>query len=124
MAAKARTSSASSSMASGAPARITLAKATPSRIDQRQRPSRTMWWTASSIQGMARNPSVMSTWLTWLSTGPAKAKVAAATTQAIVESFSARRKTYMLMPMPEKRITSVAIQAARSGRATKRAMSG
>ena len=74
---------------------------------------------------MARNPSVISTWLTWLSTGPAKAKVAAATiTQAVVESFSARRKTYMLMAMPEKRITSVAIQAARSGRPTKRPISG
>ena len=73
---------------------------------------------------MARNPSVMSTWLTWLSTGPAKAYVAAAITQAVVESFSARRKTYMLMATPEKRITSVAIQAARSGRPTKRAMSG
>ena len=70
MAAKATTSSASSSMASGAPARITVAKATPSRMDQRQRPSRTMCSTASSIQGMATKPSVMSTWLTWLSTGP------------------------------------------------------
>ena len=66
----------------------------------------------------------MSTWLTWLRTGPAKANVAAATTQAVVESFSARRNTYMLMPMPEKRITSVAIQAARSGRITKRPING
>ena len=73
---------------------------------------------------MARNPSVMSTWFTWLSTGPAKAKVAAATRHAVVESFSARKKTYMLMPMPENRITSVAIQAARSGRPTNRAISG
>ncbi len=30
----------------------------------------------------------------------------------------------MLMPMPEKRTTSVAIQAARSGRATKKPISG
>ena len=44
---------------------------------------------------MATNPSVMSTWLTWLSTGPAKANVAAARMQAAVDSLSARRKTYI-----------------------------
>ncbi len=73
---------------------------------------------------MARNPSVMSTWLTWLSTGPAKANVAAARRHATVESLSARRKTYMPMAIPAKRMISVASQAARSGKATNRPMSG
>ena len=76
--------------------------------------------TASSIQGMATKPSVMSTWLTWLSTGPANANVAAPRTQAAVERASARRKTYIPTAMAENRMTSVAIQAARSGRITKR----
>ncbi len=82
MAANAMTSSASSNIASGAPARITVANPTPSRTDQRHRPSRTMRRTARSIHGMAMNPSVMSRWLTWLKTGPANAKVAAPRTQA------------------------------------------
>ena len=80
--------------------------------------------TASSIQGMATNPSVMSTWLTWLKTGPAKAYVAAASTQAAVESFRARRNTYIPTAIAENRITSVAIHAARSGRMTKRPVRG
>ena len=83
-----------------------------------------MWWTANSIQGMAAKPSVMSTWLTWLSTGPANAKVAAPSRQATVESLSARRKAYIPMAITEKRTTSVAIQAARSGRTTKKPMRG
>ena len=103
-AAKAITKSASSSIASGAPARITLAKATPRRIDQRQRPSRTMCNTASSMKGMATNPSVISTWLTWLNTAPENANVAAPRTQATVERASARRKTYIPTPIAENRI--------------------
>ena len=67
---------------------------------------------------MATNPSVMSTWLTWLNTGPAKANVMAASRQATVESFRARRKTYIPTAMAEKTTTSVATQAARSGRTT------
>ena len=67
---------------------------------------------------MATNPSVMSTWLTWLKTGPAKAYVAAARMHAAVESFSARRKTYIPTAIAENKMTSVAIQAARSGRTT------
>ena len=85
-------------------------------MDQRQRPSRTMCRTASSIQGMARNPSLMSTWFTWLSTGPAKANVAAPMMHAAVERASARRKMYIPIAIPEKRTTSVATQAARSGK--------
>ena len=73
---------------------------------------------------MATNPSVMSTWLTWLSTGPAKANVAAARTHATVESLSARRKTYIPTAMAENAMTSVAIQAARSGRTTNNPVSG
>ena len=73
---------------------------------------------------MATNPSVMSTWLTWLSTGPAKAKVAAARRQATVESFSARRKTYMPTAIAENKMTSVANHAARSGRTTKSPIRG
>ena len=80
--------------------------------------------TASSIHGMATNPSVMSTWFTWLSTGPAKANVAAPRMQAAVESFSARRKTYIPMAIAENRMTSVAIQAARSGMTTNRPVRG
>ena len=73
---------------------------------------------------MATNPSVMSTWLTWLNTGPAKANVMAARTQATVESFSARRKTYIPIAIAENSMTSVAIHAARSGSTTKSPISG
>ena len=73
---------------------------------------------------MATNPSVMSTWLTWLSTGPAKANVAAARMQAAVDNFRARRKTYIPTAMTENRMTSVAIHAARSGRTTNRPFRG
>ena len=61
------------------------------------------------------NPSVMSTWFAWLSTGPAKANVAAPRMQAAVDNASARRKTYIPMAISENAITSVASQAARSG---------
>jgi hypothetical protein len=118
------TRKASSSIASGAPPKITSAKAIPSRMDQRQRPSLTMCNTASNMKGMEANPSVMSTWLTWLSTTHEKAKVAAASTQAVVDSRSARRKMYMPTAMSEKRITSVAIHATRSGRMMKSPTSG
>ena len=111
-------------MASGAPPRITLAKATPSRIDHRQRPSRTMWSTASSIHGMATKPSVMSRWLTWLNTVPEKAKVAAPSRQATVDNAIARKNTYIPIATPEKTTTSVAIQAARSGNTTNSPTSG
>ena len=80
--------------------------------------------TDNSSHGMATKPSVMSTWFTWLSTGPAKANVAAPRMQAAVERARARRKTYIPTAMAEKRTTSVAIQAARSGRITKRPMRG
>ena len=73
---------------------------------------------------MATNPSVMSTWLTWLRTGPANAYVAAARMHAAVESFSALRKTYIPTAMPENKMTSVAIHAARSGRITNSPISG
>ena len=59
-----------SSIASGAPPRITRAKPAPSTTDQRHLPSLMMCNTARSIQGMATNPSVMSRWLTWLNTVP------------------------------------------------------
>ncbi len=68
------------------------------------------------MKGRETNPSVMSTWLTWLSTTPENENATAANTLGIVESFSARRKRYMPMAMSEKSVTSVAIQATRSGR--------
>ncbi len=80
--------------------------------------------TDNSNHGMATKPSVMSTWLTWLSTGPANAKVAAPRTLAATERASARRNTYIPTAMAEKRMTSVASQAARSGRITKSPMRG
>ena len=80
--------------------------------------------TDSSIHGMATNPSVMSTWLTWLSTGPANANVAAPRMHAAVERASARRNTYIPMAIAEKTMISVASQAARSGRTTKRPVRG
>ncbi len=80
--------------------------------------------TAKSIQGIATNPSVMSTWLTWLNTGPAKAYVAAARRQATVESFRARRKTYIPTAIAENTMISVANHAARSGRTTKSPVRG
>ena len=80
--------------------------------------------TASSIHGMATNPSVMSTWLTWLNTGPANAKVAAARKHAAVENLRARRKTYIPTAIAENSMTSVAIQAARSGRTTNNPVRG
>ena len=65
---------------------------------------------------MATKPSVMSTWLTWLNAGPANANVAAPSRHATVERVNARRKTYMPTPIAAYTMTSVAIQAARSGR--------
>ena len=50
--------------------------------------------------------------------------MAAASTHATVESFSARRKTYMPTAMAENRMTSVATQAARSGRTTNKTGQG
>ena len=44
--------------------------------------------------------------------------------KAMVESLSARRKTYIPTAMAEKRTASVATQAARSGRTTNRAVNG
>ena len=70
------------------------------------------------------NPSVMSTWFTWLSTGPAKANVAAPRRQAAVDRARARRKTYIPMATSEKASTSVASQAARSGRTTNNPVKG
>jgi len=76
------------------------------------------------MNGTDTNPSVMSTWLAWLSTTPENVNTAAARTQAVDDSFNARRKRYIPTAMSEKRITSVAIQAALSGRITKRPTNG
>ena len=118
------TKKASSSMASGAPPKMTRANATPRSTDQRQRPSRTMCTTASNMKGMETNPSVMSTWLIWLSTTPENENATAASTHGTVDSFSARRKRYMPTATSEKRITSVAIHATRSGRIAKSPIEG
>ena len=69
------------------------------------------------MNGREANPSVMSMWSTWLRTTPENENATAASTDGIVDSFSARRKRYMPMAMSEKRITSDrAIHATRSGR--------
>jgi hypothetical protein len=74
--------------------------------------------TARSMNGTDANPSVMSTWLAWPSTTPEQVKVSAAKKQATVDKARARKKRYIPTPIAEKRITSVAIQATRSGRIT------